>query len=180
MGNSLRTKGGGGGGGGGGEGAATSTAKGGGGGAAGHLSNPRSAATTATSSATASSSTTTAGSKHFSAERQAKTGGAATTAVGGSDDPQDFSHYDQKLKIEDFELLRVLGKGSFGKVMLVRLKADTADKPTLYALKSLKKIELIKRGQVLHTKTERMVLQHIQVCDTIHVYVYYMCICIYI
>lgn len=95
--------------------------------------------------------------KHVSAERSVP--GQQSSAP---DDPQDFSHYDQKLKIEDFELLRVLGKGSFGKVMLVRLKSDTAEKPTLYALKSLRKTELIKRGQLLHTKTERMVLQNIQ------------------
>jgi serum/glucocorticoid-regulated kinase 2 len=73
----------------------------------------------------------------------------------------DFSEYklNSKLTIEDFELLKVLGKGSFGKVMLVRKKNE--DGP-LYALKTLRKAALIKRNQLAHTATERFILQNIQ------------------
>lgn len=48
------------------------------------------------------------------------------------------------LTVDDFELLRVLGKGSFGKVFLVRLI------PTgmVYAMKVLKKSEVVRRRQV--------------------------------
>ena len=56
--------------------------------------------------------------------------------------------------IDDFELVRVIGKGSFGKVTLVRKKTDAA----LYAMKVLAKQNIIKRKQVEHTRTERSVL----------------------
>lgn len=63
-----------------------------------------------------------------------------------------------KVSIEDFDLLKVLGKGSFGKVMMVR-KKDTSN---IYAMKSLRKAALVKRNQLLHTKTERNILQSIK------------------
>eukprot|EP00455_Lapot_gusevi_P054030 TRINITY_DN855_c0_g1_i4.p1 TRINITY_DN855_c0_g1~~TRINITY_DN855_c0_g1_i4.p1 ORF type:complete len:419 (+),score=117.03 TRINITY_DN855_c0_g1_i4:104-1360(+) len=62
-----------------------------------------------------------------------------------------------KLTVNDFELLVVVGKGSFGKVMQVR-KKDTGK---IYAMKVLKKENLIKRKQVAHTITERRVLEEI-------------------
>lgn len=49
---------------------------------------------------------------------------------------------------------QVLGKGSFGKVLLVR-KTDTG---RLYAMKVLSKPVIVKRKQVEHTNTERRVL----------------------
>jgi serine/threonine protein kinase len=58
------------------------------------------------------------------------------------------------VSLEDFELVRVIGKGSFGKVTLVRKKNDQK----LYAMKVLSKPNIIKRKQVEHTKTERRVL----------------------
>nr|CCA19476.1 protein kinase putative [Albugo laibachii Nc14] len=63
-----------------------------------------------------------------------------------------------KVSIEDFELLKVLGKGSFGKVMMVRKK----DTKKIYAMKTLRKAALIKRNQMMHTKTERSILQSIK------------------
>ena len=48
--------------------------------------------------------------------------------------------------VDDFELLRVLGKGSFGKVFLVRLLATGQ----VYAMKVLKKSEVMRRRQVEH------------------------------
>lgn len=58
---------------------------------------------------------------------------------------------------DDFELLKVVGKGSFGKVFQVR-KRDTGQ---IYAMKVLKKEQLLKRKQVAHTQTERKVLEEI-------------------
>lgn len=63
-----------------------------------------------------------------------------------------------KVSIEDFDLLKVLGKGSFGKVMMVRKK----DSKNVYAMKTLRKAALVKRNQLLHTKTERNILQNIK------------------
>ena len=62
-----------------------------------------------------------------------------------------------KLKIEDFELLTVVGKGSFGKVMQVR-KKDTS---RIYALKTIRKAHIISRSEVAHTLAERSVLAQI-------------------
>lgn len=76
-----------------------------------------------------------------------------------------LSHYNSdsgaettKVSAEDFNLLKVLGKGSFGKVMLVRKKSDGPD-GELFAMKTLQKAMLLKRNQLEHTKTERNVLK---------------------
>ena len=61
-------------------------------------------------------------------------------------------------KLEDFELLKVLGRGSFGKVMQVRHKGDGE----IYAMKILKKQAIIARNQVEHTRAERQILQQLQ------------------
>eukprot|EP01083_Nonionella_stella_P083671 231419_1 len=58
----------------------------------------------------------------------------------------------------DFEFLKVIGRGSFGKVMLVRKK----DNHKLYAMKILKKKAIIARRQIEHTKAERRILQSLQ------------------
>ena len=58
------------------------------------------------------------------------------------------------LSLEDFEIMAVLGKGTFGKVYLTRLKIN--DK--LYAIKSMRKDILIDTDQVESTKLERDIL----------------------
>ena len=63
-----------------------------------------------------------------------------------------------KVALEDFDLLKVLGKGGFGKVMLVRKKGTT----DIYAMKVLKKEAVIRRNQVTHTKTETHILKQIR------------------
>ncbi|KAF2836155.1 serine/threonine-protein kinase YPK2/YKR2 [Patellaria atrata CBS 101060] len=63
----------------------------------------------------------------------------------------------KSLKIEDFELLKVVGKGSFGKVMQVQ-KRDTH---RIYALKTIRKAHIISRSEVAHTLAERSVLAQI-------------------
>lgn len=64
---------------------------------------------------------------------------------------------DKHLTIDDFDLLKVVGKGSFGKVMQVR-KRDTK---RIYALKTLRKAHIISRAEVNHTLAERTVLAQI-------------------
>lgn len=61
------------------------------------------------------------------------------------------------LTIEDFELLTVVGKGSFGKVMQVK-KRDTQQ---IYALKTIRKAHIVSRSEVNHTLAERTVLAQI-------------------
>lgn len=61
------------------------------------------------------------------------------------------------ISLDAFAIIRVVGKGSFGKVFLVRDKA----KQTLHALKVLKKEYIIKKNQVEHTKTENSVLKYV-------------------
>ncbi|MDC0510939.1 AGC family serine/threonine-protein kinase [bacterium] len=63
-----------------------------------------------------------------------------------------------KLGLIDFDELEVLGKGNFGKVLLVRRKV----KGDLYAMKVLNKDEIIRRKDVGHTMTERKALQNIR------------------
>jgi len=57
--------------------------------------------------------------------------------------------------LDDFALVKVLGKGSYGKVMLVKGTKDGK----VYAMKMLRKENVIKRNQQEHTKTERSVLE---------------------
>ncbi|KAG7196183.1 uncharacterized protein KQ657_000195 [Scheffersomyces spartinae] len=61
------------------------------------------------------------------------------------------------LTINDFDLLKVIGKGSFGKVMQV-VKKDTKQ---IYALKTLRKQHIVSRMEVTHTLAERTVLARI-------------------
>ena len=62
---------------------------------------------------------------------------------------------DQALNVKatynDFEPLKLLGRGSFGEVILVRLKANKK----VYAMKILSKSMLKLKKQEFHTKTER-------------------------
>jgi serum/glucocorticoid-regulated kinase 2 len=64
---------------------------------------------------------------------------------------------DEKLTVSDFTLLKVIGQGSFGKVLQVR-KNDTQ---RVYAMKSVRKAKIIAHNEVLHTMTERSVLAQV-------------------
>lgn len=80
-----------------------------------------------------------------------------TSTADGSDKMSDLCAY-EKPNIQMFmPLLRVLGKGSFGKVVLVQ-KRQGVEKDGLFAMKILKKTHLLKRGQIERTRTERKVL----------------------
>lgn len=64
----------------------------------------------------------------------------------------------KKLSIDDFELLKVIGKGSFGKVMQVKKK----DTQKIYALKALRKAYIVNNSEIVHTLAERTVLARIE------------------
>ncbi|XP_003707740.1 AKT serine/threonine protein kinase [Megachile rotundata] len=61
----------------------------------------------------------------------------------------------KKVTLENFEFLKVLGKGTFGKVILCREKATGH----LYAIKILRKEVIIRKDEVAHTLTENRVLR---------------------
>ncbi|SCV73827.1 BQ2448_6257 [Microbotryum intermedium] len=63
----------------------------------------------------------------------------------------------EAMSIDAFDLLKVIGKGSFGKVMQVR-KKDTG---RIYALKTLRKAHIVSRSEVTHTLAERTVLAQV-------------------
>jgi len=94
------------------------------------------------------------------AEEQAKSAAAssASSGSGGGLEMENLLDNSERVKLEDFELLKVLGRGSFGKVMQVRKKSNGI----VYAMKILKKAAIIARNQVEHTKAERKILQSLQ------------------
>jgi len=63
----------------------------------------------------------------------------------------------KKVSVEDFDLLILVGKGSFGKVMQVR-KKDTGK---IYAMKVLDKKHILAHNEVEHTLAEKHILQQI-------------------
>jgi serine/threonine protein kinase len=66
-----------------------------------------------------------------------------------------FMH--SKLKVDDFTIIKVIGRGSYGKVLLVK-KIDTEE---ILAMKILNKKEMMIRNQVIHIKTERRIMEMI-------------------
>jgi serine/threonine protein kinase len=60
----------------------------------------------------------------------------------------------RKLNQKDFETVKIIGRGAFGEVRLVRM----VDGTELYAMKKLKKDEMLKKEQVAHVRAERDVL----------------------
>jgi len=59
--------------------------------------------------------------------------------------------------VDDFEMLTIIGRGAFGEVRLCREKTTG----NVYAMKKLKKAEMLRRGQVEHVKAERNLLAEV-------------------
>ncbi|KAI9337868.1 kinase-like domain-containing protein [Zopfochytrium polystomum] len=65
----------------------------------------------------------------------------------------------KSVSLNDFELLKIIGKGAFGKVFLARKKNNNR----LYAMKVLRKATLtVHTKSIEHTKNERSILERIQ------------------
>lgn len=63
----------------------------------------------------------------------------------------------RKMGVDDFDLLTIIGRGAFGEVRLCREKTTGH----VYAMKKLKKSEMLRRGQVEHVKAERNLLAEV-------------------
>ena len=63
----------------------------------------------------------------------------------------------KKVTLNDFKLLKVLGRGTFGKVCLAQYKATKK----YYAMKIMKKNIILEHNQVTHTLLEKNILQNL-------------------
>jgi protein kinase A len=104
------------------------------------------------------------------AQHPSNNGGTASTQPPQHHQQQQAVHYQQpeqqhhqqdqvrvtkgKYSLADFELLRTLGTGSFGRVHLVQSRHNNR----FYAVKVLKKAQVVKMKQVEHTNDERRML----------------------
>lgn len=69
----------------------------------------------------------------------------------------------EKTGPEDFSLLKVLGKGGYGKVFQVK-KVTGQDSGTIFAMKVLKKASIVRNQKdTAHTKAERNILEAVKV-----------------
>ena len=78
-------------------------------------------------------------------------------ASGGEFETTGWARDQTDVTVDSFELLKVIGRGSFGKVMQVRKH----DNKKIYAMKILRKEAIIQRNQVEHTRAERQILEEI-------------------
>ncbi|KYQ88168.1 putative protein serine/threonine kinase [Tieghemostelium lacteum] len=77
--------------------------------------------------------------------------------------PLSSSHVEQvkisnNIKLEDFQILHLVGKGGFGKVHQVMHKKSSK----IYALKTIKKNHIIQRKSVINTLAEKDILKRIE------------------
>jgi len=87
-------------------------------------------------------------------------GEISATAVGSCVAPIDPQEYEKEIEFEetDFEFLQVLGRGSYGIVMMARYVKNNST----YALKRLSKIGVIETGQLRHVLDERKLISAVR------------------
>lgn len=65
-------------------------------------------------------------------------------------------HTTKEVTVEDFNIMRVIGRGSFGKVYLVQKRGCEQ----VFAMKTLKKDMILRKNQAEHTKGKALNLDH--------------------
>ncbi|KAI8330651.1 kinase-like domain-containing protein, partial [Chlamydoabsidia padenii] len=74
-------------------------------------------------------------------------------------DPSSSKQQKETVSLDQFELLKVIGKGCMGKVLLVQ---SNDSKKQLYALKVISKQKVLQQNEVQHTKAERDILARLR------------------
>ena len=74
----------------------------------------------------------------------------------------------RSLRVTDFTIISVIGRGTFGKILMVKKKSDGA----VFAMKILKKTQIIQDAQTLNIKAERKVLKRY---SALHLFVCFNC-----
>ncbi|CAG9334859.1 unnamed protein product [Blepharisma stoltei] len=80
--------------------------------------------------------------------------GGSPSKEGSRDSLEALGIFKEKATVDDFEILKYIGKGKFGKVYQVRHIANEK----IYAMKTLKKSYIQKNHQIRNTKNERNIL----------------------
>ena len=70
----------------------------------------------------------------------------------------------QRMGIDDFETIKVIGRGAFGEVRLCRSKDDTEPDSEIYAIKVLRKKEMRQKDQIAHVRAERDLMRQVSRC----------------
>lgn len=75
------------------------------------------------------------------------------TKSGG---PRSLGPREKELTVKDFNLIRCIGRGAFGEIFICSKNGDQTHQ--IYALKRLRKSEMLKRRQVINVRSEKDVL----------------------
>lgn len=87
---------------------------------------------------------------------------AAPPVVGDGSPPP------KRLQIADFEMLTIIGRGAFGEVRLVRKHGD--ERQRVYAMKKLRKVDMVKKDQVAHVIAERDIMTQTEHAHVVKLY----------
>lgn len=60
----------------------------------------------------------------------------------------------QRVSVDDFELLKIIGRGAFGEVRLCRERTTRS----VFAMKTMRKAQLVEQGKVAHVWAERVAM----------------------
>ncbi|KAK7551461.1 kinase-like domain-containing protein [Phyllosticta citricarpa] len=97
--------------------------------------------------------------KRIIADWQAEKAPLDPDAVATDPAKKRVGHSSRHLRCEDFDLLKTLGTGTFARVWLARLaNPRPGDEDKVFALKILRKVDVVRLKQVEHVRNERNVL----------------------